>query len=271
MRLFFRLVLSVLMLAATAGGMLAQGMPTSQPGILTVIVEELKPGMDAEHGANEAGWPAAFEKVNSPYYYLAIESLTGSPEVWFMSPYASFAAEGENMKHDEGNAALAAEQARLWRADGQYLNATHTFQAVARPDLSYGAFPDLSLVRFYEITTMRVRLGHEQAWEAAAKVYMEQAKRAAPGTSYRVYQITAGTPGANYLIFSTVNAYGEFDKMMADGNAMWQGMNPKDMATLQQTMTEDVQSVITNRYRVSASMSYVAPETAAKDPAFWRR
>jgi len=271
MRTLPRLLIPTLVLAATAGSVLAQGMPTSQPGILTIIVEELKPGMDAEHEANEAGWPAAFAKVNSPYYYMAIESLTGSPEVWFMSPYASFAAEGENMKANASNQALSAEQGRLWRADGQYLEGSHTFQAMARPDLSYGAFPDLSMVRFYEITTMRVRLGHEQAWEAAAKVYMEQVKRAAPGMSYRIYQVTAGMPGSNYLIFSTVDDYAGFDKMMADGNAMWQGMAAKDMATLQQSMTNDFQTVITNRFRVSPTMSYVAPETKAKDPAFWRR
>jgi hypothetical protein len=271
MRVLARLLVSGLVLAATAGHALAQGTPTSQPSILTIIVEQVKPGMDAEHEANEAGWPAAFAKVNSPYYYMAIESLTGSPEVWFMSPYASFAAEGENMKQSQANPGLAAEQARLWRADGQYLEGTYTFQAMARPDLSYGTFPDLSKVRFYEITTMRIRLGHEQGWEAAAKVYMEQVKRAAPGMSYRIYQVTAGMPGSNYLIFSTVEDYAGFDKMMADGNAMWQGVPAKDMATLQQSMTNDFQNVITNRFRVSPTMSYVAPETRASDPSFWNR
>ena len=266
-----RLMIPALVLAVTAGDALAQGMPTSQPGILTVIVEELKPGMDAEHEANEAGWPAAFGKVNSAYNYLAIESMTGSPEVWFMSPYASFAAEGESMKQSQDNPALAAEQARLWRADGQYLEGTYTFQAMARPDLSYGAFPDLAMVRFYDITTMRVRLGHEQAWEAAAKVYVEQMKRAAPGSSYRVYQVTAGMPGSVYLVFSSVEDYAGFDKMVADGNAVWQGMPAKAMGTLQQSMSDDFQNVITNRYRVSPTMSYVADETKAKDPTFWRR
>jgi hypothetical protein len=257
-------------MAATAGRALAQGMPTTQPGMLTVIVEEIKVGMDADHAANESGWPAAFAKVSSPYYYIAIEALTGEREIWFISPYASFAAEAESMKQTESNPALSAELARLWRADGQYLNATRAFHAVARPDLSFGEFPDLAMVRFYEVTAMRVRLGHEQAFENAAKVYREQARRAAPGMSYRVYQVTAGLPGSNYLIFSTVNEYAGFDRMMAESNAMWQKVAPKDMATLQQTMSNDVQSAITNRYRVSPTMSYVSPETKAKDPTFWK-
>jgi hypothetical protein len=270
MRTSARLVLPLIVLALTAGRVVAQGMPTAQPGILTIIIEEVKVGMDADHEANEAGWPAAFAKVNSQYYYIALESITGSAEAWFISPYASFAAEGENMKENQSNASLSAELDRLWRADGQYLNSSRTLQAVARPDLSYGAFPDLALVRFYEVTTFRIRLGHEQGWEAAAKVYMENVKKAAPGMSYRVYQVTGGMPGGTYLIFSTVNAYAEFDKMMADGNAMWAAVSPKDMATLQQTMANDAMSVITNRYRVSPTMSYVSPETKAKAPAFWK-
>lgn len=271
MRFLTRLIAPALALAATSGTALAQGMPTSQPGILTVFVESIKPGMDAEHEANESGWPAAFEKVGSTYYYMALSSMTGSSEVWFLSPYASFAAEGESMKENESNPALSAELARLWRADGPYLSGTRSFQAIARPDLSYGAFPDLSQVRFYDITTMRVRLGHEQAWEAAAKVYKEQVERAAPGMSYRMYQVSAGMSGSVYLIFSSVEDYAGFDKMMADGNAMWQGMAPEDMAKLEQTMTNDIQNVITNRYRVSPTMSFVGAETKAKAPDFWRR
>jgi len=270
MRTSARLVLPLIVLALTAGRVLAQGMPTAQPGILTIIIEEVKVGMNTDHEANEAGWPAAFAKVNSQYYYIALESLTGPAEAWFISPYASFAAEGENMKENQSNAALSAELDRLWRADGQYLNSSRTVQAVARPDLSFGAFPDLAMVRFYEVTTFRIRLGHEQGWEAAAKVYMENVKKLAPGMSYRVYQVTGGMPGGTYLIFSTVNAYAEFDKMMADGNAMWAAVSPKDMATLQQTMTNDAQTVITNRYRVSPTMSYVSPETKAKAPTFWK-
>jgi len=258
------------LLAASSSAVVAQGMPTSQPGILTIFVEKVKPGMDAAHAANEAGWPAAYAKVNSPWNYLAVSSMTGESEVWFMSPYASFAAQGENMKHDAAVPGLSAEQDRLWAADGQYLSGTESFEAVARPDLSYGAFPDLAMVRFYEITMFRVRLGHEQSWEAAAKVYAEQVKKFAPGMSYRIYQVTAGMPAGFYMIMSSVTDYAEFDNVMATDQAMFAKVTPKDMATLQQSMANDVQTVISNRYRVSPTMSYVSAETKAKAPNFWK-
>ena len=75
-------------------------MPTSQPSILSIIIEEVKVGMDADHAANEAGWPAAFAKAGSQFYYMALASMTGSSEVWYLAPYASWTQEGESMKRN---------------------------------------------------------------------------------------------------------------------------------------------------------------------------
>jgi len=271
MRILARAVYPLILLFLLAGNARAQGMPTSQPGILTISIEELKVGVGADHEANESGWPVAFGKANSPYYYLALEAMTGTPEIWFVAPYQSWTAEGEGMKFNDANPALSSELGRLAKADGPFLNGYRNIQAVARPDLSYGAFPDLGLVRFYEISTFRVRPGHEQGFENAAKVYMGLAKSNAPGMSYRVYQVTGGMPGGTYLIFGTANSYGEFDKQMAESNGMWAKASPQDMATLQKTMSDDIMSTITQRYRVSPTMSYVSAEAKAKDPKFWNR
>jgi len=265
------LALSFMLLAVTGGSAVAQGMPTTQPARVSIFVERVKVGMDDDHEINEAGWPAAYGKAGSTSYYLALSSMTGPAEVWYVTPYDSYAAEGTQMKWEDGIAGLGAELSRLWRADAQFLESSEQFEAVARPDLSHGAFPDLALVRFFEITTLRIRLGHEQAFEAAAKVYMENFKRVSPNGSYRMYQVTHGMPGANYVVFSTVNDFAEYDRMMADNNAMFTSMNAKDMAILQKATADDFQNVISNRYRVSPGMSYVAPDTKAKDPAFWNK
>jgi hypothetical protein len=65
-------VQTVLIAASSASVALSQGMPTSQPSLLTITREEVKTGHNAMHAAFEAGWPAAFAKAKSPYYYLAM-------------------------------------------------------------------------------------------------------------------------------------------------------------------------------------------------------
>jgi hypothetical protein len=270
MRNLPRFILPLCLLAAVAANAAAQGLPTSQPGRLTVIVEELKPGMAADHEANEAGWPKAFAAANSTDYYLAVESMTGSPEIWYLLPYASWTAEAAANKAVEANPTLSAELGRLSKADGPFLAGSRTFQLVARPDLSYGAFPDVAMARFYDVTTFRVRLGHEQGFEAAAKAYRAIVEKNIPGASYRMYQVVTGMPGGTYLAFGSVTDYAEFDQRMAAEMEMWGKVSPADMATLQQSMANDIQMVITQRYRVSPTMSYIGAADRAKDPAFWK-
>ncbi len=260
---------SLLCIGATA--LLAQNppLPTSQPALLTIYREQVKPGRTAEHARIEAGWPAAFARAKSPTYYLAMTSITGPNEAWFLTPFASNAAFGDQLKLESSDTVLSAELARLSRADAEVLNDYRVIQAVARPDLSHGAFPDLTKVRFWQVLTFRVRPGHEPDFEAAAKAYGAATDRAATGASYRVYQVTAGMPGPTYLIFSSVESYAQFDAMMAGGQKAMQGATPEEMAALQKFSTDGVISSETNRFALNPMMSYVAPETRASDPAFW--
>lgn len=246
-----------------------QGLPTSQPSLVTIIREAVKPGRTAEHARIESGWPAAFGRVSSPDYYLAMVSITGEPQAWYIIPSASNAAYGEQMKRYDNDPATTAELDRLSRADAEVLDGTRTIQAIARPDLSLGAFPDLAKQRFWEISIARVRPGHEADFDAAAKAYGAAAQRAAPNTSYRVYQVLAGMPTPTYIIFSSVANYADFDQMFADGMKTMQGATATEQATLQKYSTDAAVSWETNRFRLDPKQSYVSRETRATDPAFW--
>ena len=266
-----RLLAVPALLCIGASAVLAQGqsLPTSQPALITIIREQVKMGRAAEHERIEAGWPAAFAKAKSTTYYLAMTSLTGAGEAWFLTPYANNAAIAADMKQQSSDTVLAAELARLSRADAEMLTDWTSIQAMARPDLSHGTFPDLAKVRFWEVTTFRVRPGHQTDFEAAAKVYGASAERAAPGYSYRVYQVTAGMPEPTYLVFSTVESYGQFDDMVANGQKTMQGLTTDETATMQKFSTEALVGSETNRFALNPAMSYVAAATRATDLSFW--
>jgi hypothetical protein len=229
----------------------------------------VKLGRDADHAKVEAGWPAAFEKAKSPDYYLAMTSMTGAPEAWYVTAYPSHAAIGDSLKREDGDAVLTAELTRLRRADADMISSVRVVQARARQDLSYGAYPDLAKHRFFEITWFRVRPGHEQQFEAAGKAYGAAAKRAGATSGYRVYEVVAGVPGPTYLIFSSVASYGEFDQLMTEGEKIMKGFNAEEGPALQKFMLEGVVNVETQRFRVDPVQSYVPKETRAADPAFW--
>ena len=128
------------LVAGSAADALAQGMPTTQPKFMHVFREQIKPGRSGEHAKWEAGWPAAYEKAKSPYHYIALQSITGPSEVWYVVPLANQAAYGEMMATEDKDPALAAELDRLNKGDAEFRAEETALQAVAKPDLSHGAF-----------------------------------------------------------------------------------------------------------------------------------
>lgn len=252
------------------GGVLqGQGLPTSQPKYLQIYREEVKLGRNADHEKIEAGWPAAFERSKSPDYYLAMVATTGANEAWFLTPQESNAAADESMRRTSANKQLTAELDRLQKADADVLTNVRSLLAMARTDLSYGAYPDLAKQRFWEITWFRVRPGHEQQFEGAAKAYIAATKRSVPETSFRVYEMIAGMPGPAYLIFSSVPAYGDFDRMTSESQKIWTSMTADEMGVMQKFSTDGLINVETNRFRLSPTMSYVPKAVRDSDPGFW--
>ena len=262
-----RLVAAALLCAASA--LQAQELPTSQPKYLQIVREELKLGHDADHAKIEAGWPAACERAKSPDFYMAMTSMTGSNEAWFVIPQQSNAAAEASMKQNASDKTLSKELDRLAKADAEMITSVKTLLAAARTDLSYGAYPDLGKQRYWEITMFRVRPGHEGQFDAAAKSYIASTKRVSPNSSFRVYEIIAGMPGPTYLIFSSLTSYAAFDAMSSDGEKTWAGMTADEMATMNKFSTEALANVETNRFRLSPTMSYVPRSVRLSDPAFW--
>jgi hypothetical protein len=254
-----------------AGALQAQDLPlpTMQPKYLHIVREEVKPGRNADHAKIEAGWPAAYERAKSSDYYLAMVAMTGVNETWFLAPQESNAAVDAMAQHDAADQQLQSELERLRKADAELLTNYRVMQAVARPDLSYGTYPNLAKQRFWEITWFRVRPGHEQQWESAAKTYIATTKRAAPDASFQMYQIVAGVPGPTFLVVSSVESYADFDRVMSDDQKTWMAMTAEEMASMQKFSADGLINSETNRFRLSPVMSHVPKSVRQSDPSFW--
>jgi hypothetical protein len=247
----------------------APGLPTSQPKLLTIEREFVKAGRRADHARNEAGWPAAMEKAKSPEYYVALTSMSGASEAWYLIPHESHAAVAAAMKHDDKNPELSAELERLAARDAEFVDRVQTIQAKARLDLSFGKFPDVAKIRFYEITLYSVKPGHNGDFDEIAKAYGAARGRVAPNSSYRVYEVIAGMPDTTYIVMSSVEDYGDFDGAMADHDKTMAAANAEEQKWFGK-YGDTVSKAETNRYRLDPGQSYVPQETRAKDPEFWK-
>lgn len=244
------------------------GLPTAQPKRLTIINEQVKAGHEAGHARHEAGWPAAFEKAKSPDYYIALTSLTGPTHALYLIPSESHAAEAARMKRNAKDAVLSAELERLTLGDADYITSVTLIQTTARPDLGLGKFPNAAKMRFFEIGFFSVRQGQEEKVDIMFKAYAVVRKRVSPDASYRVYNVNAGMPDPTYIVISSVEDYGEFDRLMAEHMKVFMSATPEETAIFGK-WGESVASAETNRYRVDPVQSYVSKEVRASDPDFW--
>lgn len=226
-------------------------------------------GRNDDHSRFESGWPAALEKAKSPDYYLAMTSLTGPNEAWFVTPWESHAAVAESMKREDKDPVLSAEMARLSLGDAEYTSSARTIHARARPELSSGVFPDLGKARFFHITIWRVRFGHQRQFEEAARAYAAAWMRANPKEGYQFYEVIAGMPTATYLTIASLENYGGLDQTEAADQTTWKAMTPEETGVLQKAASEAVISSEPNNYKVDPQMSYIPRETREKDPEFW--
>lgn len=243
-------------------------LPTEQPKLLTLVREKVKVGKADLHAKHEAGWPVAYEKAKSPDHYLALTSITGSPEAWYLIPWKSYSAEGESMKRDDKDPVLSAELSRLAERDAEFIEGVTVLQGVARPDLSIGTFPDVSKARFFEIGIYEVRQGQAEKFDAIAKAYGAARLRAAPKSSVRVYSVIAGMPTPAYLVISSVEEYGQFDQLLQDAMATFGAANDDEKAQFAK-IGDCVVKEEYNRFRVDPRQSYVPKADREKDPEFW--
>ena len=238
------------------------------PKVLQIFREEVKPGKGAAHVVVEAGWPAAFARANWPTHYVAMTSTTGPSEAWFVSGYDSFAAIEKDQQAVEKATVLNAALDQLSAKDGELLSGTRNVTAVFRPDLSYRTNAvNVAEARYVRVSTVRVRLGHTDAFVERQKTAMAAHDKANTGAHWTIYEVVGGMPAGTFLVFSSMKSLAEAD--VDFGKAFRDAMGEENMAKRMQFARDSLLLVESNVFAFSPKMSYVSQEWVAANPDFW--
>lgn len=253
-------------------GLLADSAPQvgGPPKVLQIYREEVKPGKMAAHQKMEANWPRLFAKANFPSNYLAIESITGPNEAWFLSGYGSFADWGKDTEVLEKNPALKAELERLGAQDAELLSGVRSIVAFLREDMSYLSNTiNVTKDRFFRITTIRARPGHEADFKDAAKLVRDAYEKSKTEIPWAVYQVSAGMPGPTYLIFTPMKSLADADAGLARMKTIQDAEGEEGQKAISKHASDGYSSLESNLFAFSPKMSYPSKEFIAADPAYW--
>jgi hypothetical protein len=274
MRKFF-LVLAITLLASGFSQVTAQ--PPNRmgpPPVLLIVREDIKPGKMPAHNRHSASFARIFRQLQTPSYRIALVPVAGSEnEVIYITPLDTFKEMEEtgldtDKKMSAVSGAMKSELDRLEEEAPDLHAGMRDMFAVYRPELSYEAVVDVRQMRYFAITTVRVRPGQEDQYAEYVRNLTNAARTKAKAELHiAAFQIIAGSPTTTYMFFRPMKSLAEYDLRI--GPRVREAMSDDQKKKADKLAGESVVFSETSVYAFNPQMSYVPKDFVAGDPTFW--
>jgi hypothetical protein len=248
--------------------------PMGPPAVLLIVREDIKASKMPAHNKHSASFAQIFATLQTSSHRIALVPVAGSEnEVVYITGAGSF-AELEKMQQDTdkkmsgASGAIKTELDRLAREAPDLHSAMRDMLAVYRPELSYNPVVNIAQMRYFAITTVRVRPGQEDAYAEYVRNLTNAVRdKIKADLHVAAFQIIAGSPGTTYMFFRPMKSLAEYDLRI--GPRVREAMTDDQKKKADKLTSESVMLSETSVYAFEPSMSYVQKEMAAQDPSFW--
>lgn len=274
MRKFF-LVLAITLLAAGVTQVTAQ--PPNRmgpPPVLLIVREDIKPGKMPAHNIHSASFARIFRQLQTPSYRIALVPVAGSEnEVIYITALDTFKEMEEtgrdtDRKMSGVSGAMKSELDRLEKEAPDLHAAMRDMFAVYRSELSYDPGVDIRQMRYFAITTVRVRPGQEDQYAEYVRNLTNAARTKAKAELHiAAFQVIAGSPTTTYMFFRPMKTLAEYDLRI--GPRVREAMSDDQKKKADKLAGESVVFSETSVYAFNPEMSYMPNEFVAGDPSFW--
>lgn len=269
------LFFAVVILLSTFSPTFAQDPDKGPPKVLYIVKEDIKPGMMGAHNKHSASFASIFKMLDTPNHRIALVPVAGSEnEVVYITGCDSFKEledilNGTDKKMAGVSGNTKADLERLNKEAPDLHAGMRDMFALFRPELSFNPGVDIRTMRYFSITTTRVRPGHDDQYSDYVQKMLNVARQKAKVDNLHVatYQVISGAQAGTYIFFRPMKSLAELDEQipMKVRAAMTDDMK-KDA---DKASGDAIMSSESSIYWFSPDMSYVEKDFAAGDPAFW--
>lgn len=279
MRQRLPVVAFLLAAAATPIALLAQSGGTAAPpqageyNLLSVFRESVKVGKGGGHDDLETAWAGAVGAAKETPF-VAVASLTGPAENWYIAPYANWADYEKTTDANNSSPALATIDKRFRAQEDQYLSDSRLMILRARRELAYGPAADLPNMRYMSVTRIAVRPGHNAEFEEARKAVRAAHEKANMTDAYAMWQVTNGAPGGTYYMFVARKSLSEIDEGAAPHTsaAYLAALGGADgQKKLDMLMSNAILNQQTDLFEFKPAQSVPPEEWVKANPKMWQR
>jgi hypothetical protein len=239
------------------------------------VREDIKPGMMEAHSTHSASFARIFRALDTPNYRIALVPVAGSEnEVVYLTGTKSFKEleemlNGTDKKMAAASGATRAELDRLNKEAPALHAAMRDMLTIYRPELSYNPNVDIRTMRYFQITTVRIRPGHDAQYAEYLQRLVNVARQKAKIDNLHVatYQVVSGSAAGTYMLFRPLKSLAEYDENL--GMKMRAAMSDDTKKDADKAASDAIMSSETSTYWMTPAMSHVEKDFAAGDPAFW--
>lgn len=249
--------------------------PPSPPKVLLIVREEIKPGMMGTHARHSADFAGIFNQLQTPNHRIALVPVAGNEnEVVYINAGDSFAqiesiTKTTDKKLEGANGTMRVRLDALDKEAPAMHAAMRDMLAIYRPELSFNPGVVLPQMRYFAITTTRVRPGFDAAYHEYVQKLINVARQKAKVDNLHVaiFQVVSGAPGGTYMAFRPMKSLAEMDEQIP--MKVRAAMTDDQRKDADKAVREAILSSETSTYAFAPGMSYVDKGFAAADPGFW--
>jgi hypothetical protein len=166
------------------------------------------------------------------------------------------------------NASMQSQVDRLNKEAPELHSAMRDMLAVYRPEMSFNPGVNISQMRYFLVTTIRVRPGHDaQYLDYVQKLVNVARDKAKVNLHVAVFQIISGAPGGTYMTFRPLKSLSELDEGVA--LKVRAAMSEDQRKDADKAVGDAVMTSESSTYAFEPRMSFVSEEFAAGDKDFW--
>lgn len=260
--------MAVAWLAGGAAMLRAQDENSPIPKVLLIDREVVKFGKDAGHEKNEAAFARAAAAVKSPDRYLAVTTMSGPSEAWFLVGFDSYAEWQKASEYDDQPKVQALTEP-LYEKDADFVSDSSQILATYNEKWSYRPDMNIAEMRYFEIETIRRREGHDKDWEDLVALYQATAAKVNLDEHDIFFEASYGAPGGTVYIFTPRKSLADLDTSMGAGKAFQDALGPDGQKKMADLEGAAIASDIATLVRFNPEMSYAPDEWVKSDPDFW--
>jgi hypothetical protein len=260
-----------------AGGLLCAAsftLSAQQPGppkVLRIYREDIKEGKGSAHEKVEARWAQTMARLKYPANSLALTSMSGTSQAWFLEGHDTFASIGD-AEAFFNKPAYKAEIDALDAQDAELRASSRQWIAVFRNDLSYRIgqlMEGIPKARYVNVLIFRVHQGRDQEFVDLGKTAIAALGKSGSDQPVAVYQVISGAPNGMFLLFEPSSSLKTLDDAPARSEAMMTAMGDAGSKRFTKSAGETLASTESLLFAINPKMSYPPKEVAAGDPDFW--